>query len=145
MLADALSSLQVLVDIHAELVTPGHIRRMFKVMRQLYARESVNACARAIHEGRQASRSQLEQLLAQEPHADISVQPLPLLDPLDDIAPDLVLRDDADLEEIRLSLREELADILDFPEPGPAQWFGAAPPLSGITFFNVEQHVLKPA
>lgn len=143
MLADALSSLQVLVDIHAELVTPGHIRRMFKVMRQLYARESVNACARAIHEGRQASRSQLEQLLAQEPHADISVQPLPLLDPLDDIAPDLVLRDDADLEEIRLSLREELADILDFPEPGPAQWFGAAPPLSGITFFNVEQHVLS--
>lgn len=140
-LADALSSVRVLVDTHMELVTNRNPHSMFLAMSRLYARENVNACARAIHEGREASRAQLRQVLEREPHADISVLQLPHLAHLDDIAPDLVLRDDADLEEIRLSLREELADFLDFPEPGPAQWFGAAPPLSATTYFNIEQHV----
>ncbi|WP_181004498.1 leucine-rich repeat domain-containing protein [Pseudomonas putida] len=143
-LADALSTLQVEVSILSEVVTtPPHPGRMFNTMRGLYARESVNGCARIIHQGRVTTRAQLRQALDQDPNLNVAQLQLPWLDPLDDLPSDQVLGDDSDLEEIRLRLREELADLLGFPEPGPLQWFYTVAPLSGATIYNVEQRVFS--
>lgn len=134
--ADCLSTLHVEADTYALMINPETTtEQLYQRFRQLYRRALVNRRAEGIA-GRRYTR-QAELLVRQLNNLDYDNAPL--LDDLDDIDDDILLRDRSDGPDIRLALRTSLHTVLDFPEPGPD--LGYEPPLSLSTEENVTQQV----
>lgn len=113
--ADAFSALEIRLLIQDASLGADPLRDQLQVLRQVYRREQVNAFAQRIAWHRSVRRDALvaAQYTGDESH-------LPPLDVLDDVSavPDRMLVDMlVDEIEIRLALRQVLAEELDYPEP----------------------------
>lgn len=113
--ADAFSALEIRLLIQDASLGADPLPDQLQVLRRVYRREQVNILAQRIAWHRSVRRDAVvaAQYTGDESH-------LPALDVLDDVSasPDRVLFDGSvDEIEIRLALRQILADELDYPEP----------------------------
>lgn len=114
---------------------------LFQYYRRLFRREQVNQLAARIHAARLARQSALlarEQAFAQ---GGADLPRLPHADPLDDITLDELRDGGLDDIEIRLALRQSLAEPLDFPEPSQDMLYRESAHVSDRVVDNVEQAV----
>jgi hypothetical protein len=134
--ADALSTLEVEALAYRELGEASNITPyLFNYMRKLYRRELVNSFAERI----QLNRLERQRILMENeltPPAD-----LPALDRLDDISDADLADGGVDLIEMRLALRQALAEDLDFPEPSTGMMYRDSAKISVTVEFNVQQAV----
>lgn len=141
---DAFSALeleaQVFRQVAEEAERPAYL---FTFFRNLYRREMVNALAERIQLARlarQARLLELERLPAQAQPARLDV---PELDPLDELSDDALLTGGTDLIEIRLALRQSLAEPLNFPETSQGMLYRQEAMISARVASNVERAVLQ--
>ncbi|WDY55750.1 dermonecrotic toxin domain-containing protein [Pseudomonas sp. PSKL.D1] len=135
--ADALSTLEVEALSYRELAEDSNITPyLFNFMRKLYRRDRVNYLAERIQLNRLERQSQL-----QAPGETADATNLPALDTLDDITDEALLAGGVDLIEMRLALRQALAEVLDFPEPSQGMMYRETAQISTTVEFNVEQAV----
>ena len=116
---------------------------LFNFFRNLYRREMVNALAERIQLARQARQArllELEQLPAQAQPARLDV---PELDRLDELSDNALLNGGTDLIEIRLALRQSLAEPLNFPETSQGMLYRQEAMISARVASNVERAVLR--
>lgn len=130
---DAFSALETAVLVFQRSLEAAGVERggeLLALYKQLFRRHEVQRIADALSWARTRRR---QALLADEAAT--------LLDPLDDIS-DAVLRSESvDDIEIRLALRQELAVVLDYPEPSRGMLFRATANLSPQTIARVEAAV----
>ncbi|MEN5199126.1 DUF6543 domain-containing protein [Pseudomonas wadenswilerensis] len=100
--------------------------------KQLYRRDLVNSLAQRIGLARDLRRNGLR----------AGTRPLPAFDPLDNIT-DLDLEHESDPVEIRLRLRQQLADKLDFPEPSSGMLFAHRADVDERIIKNVAREVRR--
>lgn len=136
--ADAFSALQIEVLAYDESTTselPGPY--LFNFYRRLFRRDQVNALAARLH----AARFERQAVLIARAQGQASDGPLPPLDTLDDISDDRLLGGGVDDIEIRLALRQALAEPLEFPEPSQDMLYRDTAQVSLTTQYNVEEAV----
>ncbi|MNJ27576.1 putative E3 ubiquitin-protein ligase ipaH7.8 [compost metagenome] len=107
--ADAFSDMEIAVLVFqrsSEATSSEHGAELLALYRQLFRRSEVQRRADVLSLTRTARRRAL-----------IDEGELPPLDPLDDIGDDVLRRERVDDVEIRLALRQDLAAVLDYPEP----------------------------
>ncbi|MNE25482.1 hypothetical protein D3C80_1188130 [compost metagenome] len=100
--------------------------------KQLYRRDLVNSLAQRIGLARDLRRNGIR----------AGTRPLPAFDPLDNIT-DLDLEHESDPVEIRLRLRQQLADKLDFPEPSSGMLFAHRADVDERIIKNVAREVRR--
>ncbi|MDH0647889.1 NEL-type E3 ubiquitin ligase domain-containing protein [Pseudomonas sp. GD03858] len=122
--ADGFSTLQIEVMAYDESASSAETTApLFNFFRRLFRRDQVNERAQALYNARNARRTTLQErdLWWSLPLAERGAEPT--LAPLyegDDISDDVLrngLGQGLDLIEVRLALRTNLADMLDYPEP----------------------------
>ncbi|MGF6589985.1 dermonecrotic toxin domain-containing protein [Pseudomonas sp. 2835] len=134
--ADGFSALEVELLVHRlsqQALDP--LQRTAAVVglyKQLYRRDLVNSLAQRIGLARDLRRNGIR----------AGTRPLPAFDPLDNLT-DLDLEHEADPVEIRLRLRQKLADKLDFPEPSSGMLFAHRADVDQRVIKNVEREVLR--
>ncbi|MBA1191324.1 hypothetical protein G7007_00420 [Pseudomonas entomophila] len=136
--ADAFSALQIETMAHDESATselPGPY--LFNVYRRLFRRDQVNVLAARLH----AARLERQAALIARAQGQADDGALPPLNPLDDIRDDQLLYGGVDDIEIRLALRQALAEALAFPEPSQDMLYRETAQVSLTTQFNVEEAV----
>ncbi len=136
--ADAFSALQIETMAYDESTTsdlPGPY--LFNVYRRLFRRDQVNVLAARLH----AARLERQAVLIARAQGQASDVPLPPLDALDDISDERLLEGGVDDIEIRLALRQALAESLEFPEPSQDMLYRETAQVSLTTQFNVEEAV----
>ena len=111
---------------------------LFQFYRQLFRREQVNTLAARIHAARLARQAGLQ---ARQGLPAVSTEPLPALDELDDISDAELLEGGLDDIETRLALRQELAPLLDFPEPSQDMLYRQSAHVTPTMEDNVETAV----
>lgn len=100
--------------------------------KQLYRRDLVNSLAQRIGLARDLRRNGIR----------AGTRPLPAFDPLDNIT-DLDLEHESDPVEIRLRLRQQLANKLDFPEPSSGMLFAHRADVDERIIKNVAREVRR--
>ncbi|HGM5578873.1 TPA: DUF6543 domain-containing protein [Pseudomonas putida] len=138
--SDAFSALEAEVSLEQIGTGDASLRSKWRLLSKLYRRAQVNNLADRISLARTLRKAALQD----QRHAE--VQTLPPLDPLDDPAayPDDELIDGlVDDIEVRLSLRQDLAEELDYPEPGSDMLFAAAAKLNARVRDNVVAQVRR--
>ena len=136
--ADAFSALEIELLAHDESATaelPGPY--LFNFYRRLFRRDQVNALAARIH----AARLERQSALLERASGGTGSAALPPIDELDDISDAQLLEGGVDDIEIRLALRQSLAEILQFPEPSQDMLYRETAQVSQTVEFNVEQAV----
>ncbi|MFK3724489.1 NEL-type E3 ubiquitin ligase domain-containing protein [Pseudomonas monteilii] len=136
--ADAFSALQIEVMAYDESATselPGPY--LFNFYRRLFRRDQVNALAARLH----AARLERQAALIARAEGGPADGALPPLDVLDDIDDAHLLEGGVDDIEIRLALRQALAETLEFPEPSQDMLYRETAQVSLTTQFNVEEAV----
>jgi hypothetical protein len=141
--ADGFSALELEVQVfnalREEAERPAYL---FNFYRRLYRREMTNALGERIQLARVARLArlrELERLPAEAQPENLAVPPLDSLDALDD---EILLERGTDLIEIRLALRQDLAALLDFPEPSQGMLYRAEAMISAQVASNVERAVV---
>jgi len=114
--ADAFSALEIAVLVFQrslEATTTGErSAELLALYKQLFRRHEVQRMADVLSLARKQRRQAL-----------LSDSELTLLDPLDDISDAVLASENVDDIEIRLALRQELAVVLDYPEPSSGMLF----------------------
>jgi len=141
---DAFSALELEAQVFRQLAEEAERPAyLFNYFRHLYRREMVNALAERIQLARQARQARLhalERLPAQARPARLDV---PALDRLDELSDDALLTGGTDLIEIRLALRQSLAEPLGFPETSQGMLYRHEAMISARVERNVERAVLR--
>ncbi len=140
---DAFSTLEIEMMAYDEsdsLDLPGPY--LFNFYRRLFLRSQVNELASRIHAFRLERQRALFAREALPVEARGPLSALPPLDPLDDIADADLLIGGVDDIEIRLALRQALAEPLGYPEPSQDMLYRQTAQVSLSTEYNVEQAVL---
>jgi len=141
---DAFSALELEAQVFRQLAEEAERPAyLFNFFRNLYRREMVNALAERIQLARQARQArllELERLPAQAQPARLDV---PELDRLDELSDNALLTGGTDLIEIRLALRQSLAEPLNFPETSQGMLYRQEAMISGRVASNVESAVLR--
>jgi hypothetical protein len=136
--ADAFSALQIEMMAHDESATSElPAPYLFNFYRRLFRREQVNVLAARLH----AARLERQALLIAHAEGRMQDTELPPLDALDDISDLRLLGGGVDDIEIRLALRQALAEPLEFPEPSQDMLYRETAQVSLTTQFNVEEAV----
>ncbi|WP_050577222.1 NEL-type E3 ubiquitin ligase domain-containing protein [Pseudomonas cremoricolorata] len=139
--ADAFSALEVRLLTHDIALGGEPLSQQLRLYRRLYRREQVNLLAERI-----AWRRSLRKASLQEAERTGHESDLAALDPLDDpqVVPDVLLIDGlVDDIEIRLALRQSLAQALDYPEPSVDMLYEQVAYLNDRIRGNVRQEVLR--
>ncbi|OCT22204.1 hypothetical protein A6E19_04205 [Pseudomonas putida] len=137
---DAFSALETEVSLQNISQGDFTLADKWALLRQRYRREMVNNLADRIALARSLRKAGLQRML------EGSDEDIPALDELDDPAavPDQLLADGpVDDIEIRLALRQALADDLDYPEPSEAMLYRPTAHLSYKVETNVTQEVTR--
>jgi Leucine-rich repeat (LRR) protein len=132
--ADAFSALEIAVLVFErsqEAITAERGAELLALYKQLFRRHEVQRMADVLSLARKQRRQALR--------ANSALTPL---DPLDDITDALLRRNEVDDIEIRLTLRQELASELDYPEPSSGMLYQATANLSPQTAQRVKSAVL---
>ncbi|MEE1865908.1 NEL-type E3 ubiquitin ligase domain-containing protein [Pseudomonas auratipiscis] len=127
--ADAFSALEIAVLVFQrslEANTGERAGALIKLYAQLFRRHEVERMADALSLARTLRRQAL-----------VAQGALPALDPLDDISDSVLVRQGVDDIEIRLLLRQGLAEALDYPEPSNGMLFEATANVSSQTITRV--------
>ncbi|WP_459205763.1 NEL-type E3 ubiquitin ligase domain-containing protein [Pseudomonas sp. MLB6B] len=137
--ADAFSALEVRLLIQQAGLGADPLLDQYQVLRQVFRREQVNALAQRIAWHRSVRRAAVleAQTTGDESH-------LPPLDELDDVAvsSDRILLDvPVDEIEIRLALRQILADPLDYPESSSGMLYAQLANINARIVQNVTSEV----
>ncbi|NIF27551.1 hypothetical protein F3J44_14370 [Pantoea sp. Tr-811] len=114
---------------------------LFQFYQRLFRREQVNLLAARIHAARLARQRALLDWLEQTPESRPQFPELPALDELDDISLMDLEQGGVDDIEIRLALRQSLAEPLAFPEPSQDMLYRDAARISSLTIDHVEDTV----
>ncbi|WP_178117579.1 NEL-type E3 ubiquitin ligase domain-containing protein [Pseudomonas sp. MNR3A] len=137
---DAFSALETEVSLQKINQGDFSLRDKWTLLRQRYRREQVNNLADRIALARSLRKAALQRVL------EGNGEDIPALDDLDDPAavPDQVLLDGpVDDIEIRLALRQTLADDLDYPEPSDNMLYRPTAQLSRKIETNVTKEVTR--
>ncbi|WP_043196719.1 NEL-type E3 ubiquitin ligase domain-containing protein [Pseudomonas putida] len=141
---DAFSALELEAQVFRQLAEEAERPAyLFNFFRTLYRRDMVNALAERIQLARMARQArllELERLPAQAQPARLDV---PALDRLDDLSDNALLTGGVDLIEIRLALRQALAEPLEFPETSQGMLYRHEAMISARVASNVERAVLR--
>lgn len=138
---DGFSALEIEVLTHLASRSESPLATQLQLYRKLFRRAQVDALADRI-----ALRRTLRKAALQEADLTGDEVNLPALDPLDDVtaAPDLELHagliDDI---EIRLALRQQLAPVLDYPEPSSGMLYEQIAMLNAQIRSNVANEVRR--
>ncbi|HEK1685098.1 TPA: hypothetical protein SMR42_001415 [Pseudomonas putida] len=137
---DAFSALET--EVNLQKISQGDftLRDKWTLLRQRYRREQVNNLADRIALARSLRKAALQRVL------EGNGEDIPALDALDDTAavPDQALLDGpVDDIEIRLALRQALADKLDYPEPSDNMLYRPTAQLSHKVEANVSKEVKR--
>ncbi|HEN8798637.1 TPA: hypothetical protein U8251_001203 [Pseudomonas putida] len=140
--ADGFSALQVEVLVHEEIQqTEIQGPRLFQFYRQLFRRDQVNALAARIYLARLEQANAISQWESAPVVTRPAVRPEFIPDPLDDFTHDQLQQGGLDDIEIRLALRQALAQRLEFPEPSQDMLYFTHAQISDATVDNVEAAV----
>lgn len=137
---DAFSALET--EVSLQKISQGNftLRDKWTLLRRRYRRELVNNLADRIALARSLRKAALQRML------ENNGEDIPALDPLDDTAavPDhALLERPVDDIEIRLALRQALADELDYPEPSDNMLYRPTAQLSYKVEANVSNEVKR--
>ncbi|MFJ4156715.1 dermonecrotic toxin domain-containing protein [Pseudomonas sp. NPDC089752] len=114
---------------------------VFNFYRRLYRREMVNVLSERLQLARFARREGLFAWERLPTEARPPAPDMPALDELDDIGDEDLLQGGVDLIEIRLALRQELAQRLNFPEPSSDMLYRDTAMITYTTTYKVEDAV----
>ncbi len=139
--ADGFSTLEVEVRAHRLSIGETRGYYLFQEYRRMFRRAEVDRLASRIYYARVSRRTAylawLELPEAQRP----GLETLPALDPLDDLSLNELRRGLIDDIEIRLALRQALAERLDFFEPSQGMLYRETAQISSQVELNVEEEV----
>ncbi|WP_336334795.1 NEL-type E3 ubiquitin ligase domain-containing protein [Pseudomonas putida] len=116
---------------------------LFQFYRRLFRREQVNRLAARIHAARQNRQTALLEWQETPVESRAAAPMLPNADSLDDITLDELLQGGLDDIEIRLALRQSLAQPLEFPEPSQDMLYRESAQVSNRVIDNVENAVTE--
>lgn len=140
--ADGFSTLEVEMLAHDE-SAEAEVRGpyLFNFYRRLFRREQVNVLASRIHASRLARQAAYRAWLEMPSEQRSTAPELPPLDALDDLNVEALQEGLVDDIEIRLALRQALADDLEYPEPSQDMLYWQTAQISPVVEQNVEDMV----
>ncbi|MGE8168675.1 NEL-type E3 ubiquitin ligase domain-containing protein [Pseudomonas putida] len=140
--ADGFSTLEVELLAFDE-SADGEIRgpHLFNFYRRLFRREQVNVLASRIYTARAARQAAHRAWLEMQTDRQPNMPDLPPLDDLDDLSLEQLEQSMVDEIEIRLALRQALAQELEFPEPSQDMLYRQTAQISAQVEDNVGEAV----